>query len=268
MAEAASGRKTRMLTSVSHDIRSPVNAINLIAAVIHRAAGDPARASQVPRMAERLQESTSSLLELISDVLDMAQLDAGAIECRPVTFRLDELVGARCGTLAPQAEAKGLVLAAVHSREIVVSTDRTKLDRMLTNLVTNAIKFTETGSVTVTASVDGEGRAQVEVRDTGPGIAPHEREHIFDEFARGAQAGSGAEPGWGMGLAICRRLAKVLDAELTMDSVPGKGSTFRIRLGAGTLADAAPGAASRGAWRARGTDGGRRGPTSSPLREA
>jgi signal transduction histidine kinase len=230
VAEASSGRKTELLAAVSHDIRSPVNAINLIATYIRRAADDPASSQQVPRMAERLQANTSSLLELVSDVLDMAQLDSGEVKCRPVTFRLDDLVADRCRTEAPQAEAKGLALSHTVATPMIVHTDRSKLDRMLTNLVTNAIKYTPAGSVSVTTGLDPGGRPQLEVRDTGPGILPEDRDRIFNEFTRGSLVHADGQHGWGMGLAICRRLARLLGAAVEVDSEPARGSTFRIVL--------------------------------------
>jgi signal transduction histidine kinase len=136
---------------------------------------------------------------------------------------------------------------------LVVHTDRTKVDRMLTNLVSNAIKFTSSGSVTVVTGLAADGRPQVEVHDTGPGIAPEDRERIFHEFTRANDANVNGEPGWGMGLAICRRFADLLDATLEVDSEPNVGSTFRILLPAHSIVQADRGACAGGRADATGT---------------
>jgi signal transduction histidine kinase len=231
--EAASTRKSRVFNAVSHDIRNPANAINLLAEVIARTADDPARASEVAPMTRRLQSNAQALMALVSEVLDTARLESGRLERCDSTFSLDEFVETKCRELGPLAAAKLLRLEAVPARQTVcVRTDRTKLDRIVTNLVTNAIKFTIAGGVTVGATVE-EDAAVLRIRDTGIGMAAGELERIFDEFAQlgtSVESTRDADKGWGLGLAISRRLAHFIGASISVDSQLDQGTEFALRL--------------------------------------
>jgi signal transduction histidine kinase len=239
-AEEASDRKTRLLNAFSHDIRNPVNTINLIAGVISRTAEDPALASQVPQMARRLQSNAQSLVALVSEVLDIAHLDSGLLQRNESTFSLNEFVDAKHRDLAPLAEEKALHLGVVMpERSTWVRTDRIKLDRIVTNLVTNAIKFTMAGSVTIRVSMATEGGVVIRVEDTGIGIAAHEIEGLFDEFSQLDVSRKPAR-GWGLGLAISRRLANFIGASIGVESHVDRGSTFTVRLPPDCIVDIAP----------------------------
>lgn len=240
-AEEANARKTRLLNAVSHDIRNPVNTINLMAEVIRRSAEDPALVTHVPQMAKRLQANAQSLVALVSEVLDIAHLDSGLLQRRESTFSLNEFVDAKCRDLATLAEAKSLHLSCETSEGIVyVRTDRIKLDRILTNLIMNAIKFTASGGITVSSSVTDDGAAAIRIRDTGVGIAASELERIFDEFAQLDLPIGNPSRGWGLGLAICRRLANFIDASISVESKPAHGSVFTVRLPPEHVVDIAP----------------------------
>jgi signal transduction histidine kinase len=239
-AEEANGRKTRLLNAISHDIRNPVNTINLMAEVIRRSAEDPALVPQVPQMAKRLQANAQSLVALVSEVLDIAHLDSGLLQRRESAFSLNEFVDAKCRDLAALAEAKSLYLRSENPERIVcVRTDRIKLDRILTNLVMNAIKFTVDGGITVSIAVTDDGAAVIRVRDTGVGMAASELEHIFDEFAQLDLPVGNPNRGWGLGLAICRRLANFLGASISVESRPDQGTMFTVRLPPEYVVDAA-----------------------------
>ena len=240
-AEDASGRKTRVLNAVSHDIRNPVSAISMMAHVIRRASQDPELITQVPQMAQRLHSNAQSLVALVSEVLDAAYLDSGRLQKHDTMFSLNEFIDAKHHDLAPLAEAKALqLLYEVPEETVRVCTDRVKLDRIVTNLVTNAVKFTPTGIVTLSAAVAESGRVAIHVRDTGVGMAAHELDRIFEEFAQ-VDAPSGApNRGWGLGLAISRRLANFLGASISVESALGRGSTFTVTLPAGAVVDVAP----------------------------
>jgi len=244
-AEEASGRKTRLLNAVSHDIRNPVNAINLMAEVIRRTAEDPALVTQVPRMAKRLQSNAQSLVALLSEVLDTAQVDSGLLQRRDSTFSLNEFIDAARRDLAPLAEAKLLRLDADMAEEtICVRTDRIKLDRIITNLLTNAIKFTAKGSVTIGAAAAVDGAILIRIHDTGIGIAEAELERIFGEFAQLDTAVGERNRGWGLGLAICRRLANFIGASIDVESQVHVGTVFTVRLPPECVLDIAPAAPS------------------------
>jgi signal transduction histidine kinase len=240
-AEEASGRKTRLLNAVSHDIRNPVNTINLMAEVIRRTAEDPTLAMQVPQMARRLQSNAQSLVALVSEVLDIAHLDSGLLQRHESTFSLNEFVDGKYRDLAPLAEAKSLQLASeAPERTVRVRVDRIKLDRIVTNLVTNAIKFTTIGSVTLSAAVAADGAVAIRVRDTGVGIADDELGCIFDEFAQFNVPLGKLNGGWGLGLAISRRLADFIGAGISVESELGRGTAFTVLLPRECVVDIAP----------------------------
>ncbi len=230
-AEEATKRKSEALTSVSHDMRSPINAISLMAEAIRRTAGDPALIGDVPILATRLQANASSLNDLVTNVLDIAAIDSGRVAVDATECSLNELLNEQCARLLPLAQAKGLKLAVeVPSRTIYLETDRTKLTRVVTNLLSNAIKFTETGEVRVAGTVTSHGVVEICVRDTGAGIAAEDVSRIFEEFARVGGPGSEPKRGWGLGLAISRRLVEMLGGTIAVESQPNVGSAFTIRL--------------------------------------
>jgi signal transduction histidine kinase len=230
-AEEASDRKTRFLASASHDIRSPVNAISLMAEVICRTADNPRLAAQVPALAHRLQANALSLADLVSEVLDNARLDADRITLQESTFSLNELLAEECLRLHSLAQAKNLTLKIVPlAPPISLRADRMKLARVLGNLLSNAIKFTESGGVTVSSSLEPVRGVRINVCDTGIGIAPEHLAEVFDEFAQVGNGSGDHNKGWGLGLAICRRLIAALDGNVTVESELNHGSTFTICL--------------------------------------
>ncbi|HJU23573.1 MAG TPA: HAMP domain-containing sensor histidine kinase [Casimicrobiaceae bacterium] len=228
-AEEASGRKTRLLASVSHDLRTPLNAIKLTANAIGISASDPRFVAEMPPMIDRLQRSTSSLLEAVSDLLDIASFDSGRIERHDTFFALGELVAEKCDDVRPLAQAKGLrVDIDAPVTESFLCTDRAKLGRILSNLVTNAIKYTDAGGVRVSIDIDDEG-VLIAVADTGIGIAPERLERLFDEYGQ-LSSSTMRSSSWGLGLAICRRLAHLLGGRIDAESMLNRGSVFTIRL--------------------------------------
>jgi signal transduction histidine kinase len=237
-AEEASGRKTRLLASASHDIRTPVNSIQLMAGVLRRTAADPALVTQVPGMAERLQTNALSLLELVSEMLDIASFDSGRIECHDSRFPLGDLVTAKCDDLQPLAQAKALRLDIdVPAKAIWLDTDRMKLGRIISNLLVNAIKFTTAGSVGVRVAIAADGGADITVCDTGPGIAPERLESLFDDHVHASHGAGEPDRGWGLGLAICRRLVALLGGAISAQSSPDQGSAFTVHLPASCVVD-------------------------------
>lgn len=235
-AEDASTRKTQILTSVSHDIRSPLNAINLMAEIIRSKAGDPVRAADVTGLAERLKANVLSVSDLVTEVLDISSIDSGRIELHETVFSLDDLFKEEIDTLLPLADNRGLYLFAEPSEfPIQLCTDRVKLARVIGNLITNAIKFTESGGVRLYAHREPDGGAVVGVSDTGIGISPDNQERVFDEFSQIRTPGS--RGGWGLGLAICRRLVTAMGGSISVESEPGRGSTFRVHLPATCVRD-------------------------------
>lgn len=230
-AEEASVRKTRFLAAVSHDIRTPANAISLLAELIRRTASNPAMAADVPNLAQELHGSAVSLVNLLSDVLDIARFDSDRIEMQESEFALNALLQDEQRQLQPLAREKGLTLEVTAPAEpLVIRTDRIKLARVLGNLIGNAIKFTEHGGVRVDAHRNGNNGIRIDIADTGIGIAPEHQAHIFDEFFQLRNPERDRAKGSGLGLTICRRLVDAMGGELQVQSTPGQGSTFTITL--------------------------------------
>jgi signal transduction histidine kinase len=229
-AEEATRRKTRLLASASHDIRTPVYAIRLLTEVIAQAADDPSLAAQIPDLVKRLNANALSLDRLISDLLDVARIDLGSIEMQQTIFTLNDLLVEQANNLLPLADAKELRLEVeVPDQPMWIRTDRVKLERVMSNLLGNAIKFTQIGSVAVSVSETAE-LVRIQVRDTGDGITKEHLDHIFDEFAQFHSHMRNHDEGWGLGLPICRRLIGALGGGISVESTPGLGSIFTVDL--------------------------------------
>ncbi len=237
-AEDDSGRKSRLLASVSHDLRTPLSTISLVAEAIRRSAQDPSLALNVPALAGRLQANARNIGELITGVLDAAQLESGRIECHESRFSLNELVAEQCAAHAPLAEQKNLRLAAELHEELWLCIDRVMLGRVLSNLLGNAIKFTAAGGVSVSVRRMPSGLV-LRVRDTGVGIPAECQKCIFEEFSQVHRQGGSREKGWGLGLAISRRLVALMGGTLSVESEPQRGSVFNVALPERCLIDPA-----------------------------
>lgn len=224
-AEAANEAKTRFLASVAHEIRSPLNAIYGYAQLIERAQGkDPLAAARV------IRRSAEHLAHLVDGLLDIAQVEGGAMTLSREAIRFPEFLDQLIAMLDLQAQAKGLALVLERPERLpeFVHADPKRLRQVLINLMTNAIKFTDTGSVTLKVDYRNE-LATFTVIDTGIGIAAQDAERIFAPFERGG--GPAAErPGVGLGLAITQALVHIMGGEVRLDSLPGEGSRFAVRL--------------------------------------
>jgi signal transduction histidine kinase len=231
VAEEASARKTQLLASVSHDIRSPLSTIDLIADLILRSGANPELAAQLPDLVRRLRNNTRSLTDLVSALVDISSLDAGRISVRNSEFSLNELLLEARERLLPLAEAKNLrLLVEAPEAPLWLRTDKVKLDRVLSNLVGNAMKFTETGGVTLSAALTPERAPIIRVQDTGMGMSRDVLGRIFDEYGQLGNPERDSNKGWGLGLAICRRLVGVMGGSITVQSEPGRGTTFCVLL--------------------------------------
>lgn len=230
-AEEASDRKTRLLMSVSHDIRSPLTSISLMAELIGDSASDPASHGRLPALAQNIQRDALSLADMVNDVLDIAYFDSGRIELRETEFALEGLIREESRAFEPLATAKNLAIEIVPPPSAVrLRADRIKLARVLRNLISNAIKFTQHGGVTIASGLGPEGEAWIRVSDTGPGIAPEDLPGIFGEFTQIRMRAAGERRGWGLGLAICRRLTRLMGGDVSVESELGRGSSFIVRL--------------------------------------
>ncbi|HLZ08719.1 MAG TPA: PAS domain-containing sensor histidine kinase, partial [Chloroflexota bacterium] len=235
-AEEASVRKTRFLAAVSHDIRTPANAISLLAELIRRTASNPAMSADVPDLARELHASAVSLVNLLSDVLDLARFDSDKVELQETEFSLNGLLEEERKQLLPLARQKSLGFEVELPHEpVVLRADRIKLARILGNLIGNAIKFTESGEVRVGANRNGDGSLHLFVSDTGIGIAAEHLAHIFDEFFQLRNPERDRAKGSGLGLTICKRLVEAMGGKLDVQSTPNRGSRFTVTLPSFTL---------------------------------
>jgi PAS domain S-box-containing protein len=230
-AEEASVRKTRFLAAVSHDVRTPANAIGLLADLIRRTASNPALLGEIPELAGELYSSSVFLVNLLTDVLDIARFDSGKMELQLSDFSLGRMMEEERDRLAPLARQKNLVCSWIApAQELWLRADRIKLSRVLGNLVGNAVKFTEQGEITIDAGKSEDGGVRIRVADTGIGIAADHQRDIFDEFVQLRNPERDRTKGSGLGLAICLRLVEAMQGKLEVQSVSGKGSVFTVTL--------------------------------------
>jgi len=235
-AEEASVRKTRFLAAVSHDIRTPANAISLMAELIHRTASNPAMSGQIPQMARELQSSAATLVELVSDVLDVARFDSGKIELQESEFSLGALFNDEGRQLSPMAREKNLNFEMeLPEPPLWLRTDRVKLGRVIANLLGNAIKFTSRGEVRLSADRTSDGGVRIIVADTGVGISHEHRARIFDEFYQLRNPERDRNKGTGLGLAISKRLMDAMGGTIDVDSTSDAGSTFTVTMPASAV---------------------------------
>jgi signal transduction histidine kinase/CheY-like chemotaxis protein len=220
-AEAASAAKSQFLAAASHDLRQPVHALGLFVAALRGQRLDAAAA----RLARQIEASVAAIDELFVGLLDVSRLDAGVVEPRRQTFPLQSLLDRLEHDYAVQARAKNIGLRFVASSAWLY-TDPLLLERILRNLVSNAIKYTDRGRVLVGCRRGDPTRVQV--WDTGRGIAAEHRQTVFQEFVQLHNPERDRAKGLGLGLAIVRRLADLLDHPLLLDSTPGRGSMFSI----------------------------------------
>jgi len=225
-------RKTRFLSAISHDIRTPVNAMVLSCQLLRAIGLGQFEPGEIRALTEEMLNNAASLVELVNDLLDIARYDQGKLEFVESEFPLGGFLVGTLEGMRPLAFQKALGLEAeVETPAAVLRTDRIKLGRVVQNLVANAIKFTDEGEVRVAARASTDSGLVLTVRDTGVGIPEAMRENIFDEFAQLRNPERDRTKGTGLGLAICRRLVTAMGGEIRVASEPGqRGSTFRVTL--------------------------------------
>ncbi|MFL5280846.1 MAG: ATP-binding protein [Rhodopila sp.] len=225
----ASELKSRFLSNMSHEFRTPLNSILALSRLLLDRTDGPLTAEQ-ERQVTYIRRSAESLTELVNDLLDLAKVEAGKLEVRPTLFTVSELFGALRGMMKPlqQNEAVELIFEEPHGLP-PLTTDEAKVAQVLRNLISNALKYTERGEVRVSARIDRlGGLVQFIVADTGIGIASEFHEVVFQEFSQVANRLQTRAKGTGLGLPLSRRLAELLGGTLTLRSVPGEGSVFTL----------------------------------------
>jgi signal transduction histidine kinase len=229
-AESASRAKSQFLAVMSHELRTPLTAIIGYADLLHSEVSGPLSPKQKVQL-ERMRASAWHLLQLISEILSLTRIEAGReqIDARPV--QLNDLARECIAVVHLQAQQKRLEpRLELPSEPITLITDPGKVRQILLNLLANAVKFTEAGEMGLRLQPTDSGGAAFVVFDTGPGIAAEHLETIFDAFTQVDQSMTRVFGGAGLGLSVSRRLAKLLDAQLTVESTVGRGSTFTLTL--------------------------------------
>jgi PAS domain S-box-containing protein len=229
--------KSEFLANMSHELRTPLNSILILSDQLRQNAASNLTEKQV-RHADIIHRAGHDLLQLINDVLDLAKIEAGHMQIKSEPLDLGELLAELVANLEPMAAQNGLTLKARIDEGVPASlvSDRARLQQILRNLITNALKFTEHGSVDIHVSsqqaesaVDEE-MLQICVTDTGIGIAEDQHERIFQAFQQIDGSISRQYGGTGLGLAIARQLAEVLGGGIRLTSAPGQGSSFTVEL--------------------------------------
>jgi CheY-like chemotaxis protein len=225
-AEQMSRLKDTFLANMSHEIRTPLASIIGAADILHSEV-----ASEAHDLVSFIRRGGERLMETLSSVLDLAQLQGRSIELHPETFDLVSEIGRVLDLFRPRASSKGLALELVSrtSKSIYVSTDRVALGRVIANLLSNAVKFTHQGGVTVRIGVANR-RIDIDVMDTGVGIPPEFLPDIYEEFSQASVGHTRSHEGAGLGLAITRRLVGLLGGTIDVIASSNEGTTFRVSL--------------------------------------
>lgn len=235
VAERADEEKSRFLSTVSHDIRTPMTAIIGLSDILAEGSLD----AEAREYVAAIRSSAGALVSLVNDLLDSAKLSSGKMTAERAPVRIAELLADIHRLLAVEAERKGVrvELSVDPGLPPVVLTDSSLLRRILSNLIGNAVKFTDEGAVTVSARLDDAdgsvGHLRVSVRDTGIGIPADRIEAVFDDFTQSDGSTAARFGGTGLGLGIARGLARLMGGDLWLESEPGAGSTFTFTVEVG-----------------------------------
>jgi signal transduction histidine kinase len=228
-AEAASRAKTEFLAVMSHELRTPLNAIVGYSDLLVAGVSGPITEPQQTHLS-RIRASSFHLLDLIQDVLSFSRIEAGREELRIADIDVEQIARDAYSYIEPHCKEKGLeAQIQLPTERLVIITDPSKLRQILLNLLNNACKFTEEGSVTLRVTHVADD-VLFQVSDTGPGIAAEHYGPIFEPFRQLDQSMTRVKGGVGLGLPVSRRLAHLLGGELTVHSELGRGSTFTLRL--------------------------------------
>ena len=223
--------KSRFLSNMSHEFRTPLSSIRALSKLLLERVDGELGVEQEKQVTYILQ-AANGLNELVNDLLDIAKIEAGKVDVKPVPFDVGSLFGALRGMLRPLLLSESLVLNFVPPETpVTMFTDEAKVSQILRNFISNALKFTEEGEITVSAVVIPEkNQVTFTVADTGIGIRADDLQLIFEEFSQVESPQQRKVKGTGLGLPLCQNLAKLLHGEVAVTSIPGVGSTFSVTL--------------------------------------
>ncbi len=232
LAEQANRTKSAFLANMSHELRTPLNAILGYSEMLVEECEDADNHEYLDELS-KINTAGKHLLSIINDVLDLSKIEAGRIELAIGAFDFRDVIDDVVGTVEPIARKNSNRLVVVAPDSLPVESDQTKARQVLLNLLGNACKFTEAGTITVSAKMNassGSEWLEVDVEDTGIGIDPQQADMLFEPFVQADASTTRKYGGTGLGLAISRRYCRLVGGDLTADSVPGVGSTFSMRV--------------------------------------
>lgn len=235
-AEQANQAKSRFLAAASHDLRQPLQAMGLLLESMRLRLGNDD--TNLRPLVSRCVESHDALSALLNALLELSRLESHELDVRPVALPVRDLVGTIVAEFQPSAQLKGLSLEYAGG-DYTVQTDPVLFGRILRNLISNAIKYTDTGGVSVTFVRDQQD-VLLSVIDTGRGIPLDEQEKVFDEYHQVANDARNREEGIGLGLSVVKKMSQLLRHPITLTSEPGHGTTFSLRLPLGQMSTAPP----------------------------
>lgn len=230
-AMQANSFKSQLLANVSHELRTPLGIVLGYTDLLARNSYGELNDKQIT-MLGRIRDSTQYLDGLVSELLDQAQLDSGRLKLSKRSFEPREVLGSTCNQLSVLAESKNLTFSAAIADDLPTSIvgDSRRLKQILVNLVSNAVKFTEAGGITVNIFAPNKMEWVIRVTDTGPGIPAESVNIVFEPFKQLSNANKALRKGYGLGLSITRQLIRLMEGNITLESAVGKGTTFTITL--------------------------------------
>ena len=219
--------KTNFLSSMSHELRTPLNSVIALSGVLNRRLAKKIGEEEYSYLGV-IERNGKHLLDLINDILDLSRIESGKVEVEKNSFKINALVSEVIAMIKPQADQKSIGLNFTGKKnDLTIESDYNKCFHIFQNIIGNAVKFTEKGSVDITISTKN-GSAVVQISDTGIGISKDDIPHIFDEFRQADGSNSRKYGGTGLGLSIAKRYSELIGCEISVKSEPGKGTVFTV----------------------------------------